>query len=93
MEQEMAGLSNPAVYWKRHFVAKMDNEIWTMIKTNSNSLPLPKVTCRVVGPSAEFVGKQGLTYAPGISADGGRARNPLASSDYTSRRTGQGAQA
>jgi uncharacterized RmlC-like cupin family protein len=28
-----------------------------------------QVTCRVVGPSAEFVGKQALFYAPGISAE------------------------
>lgn len=28
-----------------------------------------QVTCRVVGPSAEFVGKQALLYAPGISAE------------------------
>jgi uncharacterized RmlC-like cupin family protein len=28
-----------------------------------------RVTCRVLGPSAEFVGKQALFYAPGISAE------------------------
>jgi len=28
-----------------------------------------QVTCRVVGPSAEFVGKQALWYASGISAE------------------------
>jgi uncharacterized RmlC-like cupin family protein len=27
------------------------------------------VTCRVVGPGTEFVGKQALLYAPGISAE------------------------
>jgi uncharacterized RmlC-like cupin family protein len=27
------------------------------------------LTCRVVGRSAEFIGKQDLTYAPGISAE------------------------
>jgi uncharacterized RmlC-like cupin family protein len=70
MKQETAILSNPALDWKRQIlVAKMENEIWTMNKTDSNSLPQPKVTCRVVGPSAEFVGKQGLSYGPGISAE------------------------
>lgn len=28
-----------------------------------------KTTCRVVGPGAEFIGKQALLYAPGISAE------------------------
>jgi uncharacterized RmlC-like cupin family protein len=70
MKQETAGFSNPAVGWSRQFLwRKMENEIGTMNKTNSNFLPLPKVTCRVVGPGAEFVGKQGLSYAPGISAE------------------------
>jgi uncharacterized RmlC-like cupin family protein len=40
-----------------------------MNKTKSISLHLPQVTCRVVGPSAEFVGKQALLYASGISAE------------------------
>jgi uncharacterized RmlC-like cupin family protein len=33
-----------------------------------------QLTCRVVGPSAEFVGKQALWYAPGISAESVGAR-------------------
>jgi uncharacterized RmlC-like cupin family protein len=28
-----------------------------------------RLTCRVVGPSAAFIGKQALLYAPGISAE------------------------
>jgi uncharacterized RmlC-like cupin family protein len=35
------------------------------MKTTSDNM----VTCRVVGPGTEFVGKQALLYAPGISAE------------------------
>jgi uncharacterized RmlC-like cupin family protein len=35
------------------------------MKTTSDN----RVTCRVVGPGTEFVGKQALLYAPGISAE------------------------
>jgi uncharacterized RmlC-like cupin family protein len=31
-------------------------------------------TCRVVGPSEEFIGKQALSYAPGISAQSAGAQ-------------------
>jgi uncharacterized RmlC-like cupin family protein len=35
------------------------------MKTTSDN----RVTCRVAGPGTEFVGKQALLYAPGISAE------------------------
>jgi uncharacterized RmlC-like cupin family protein len=43
-----------------------------IMKQNSNSKSKP--TCRIVRGEKEFIGKQGLVYAPGISAESVGAR-------------------
>ena len=81
MEQQTAGLSNPAVYSTDKFSSMIRTRksglttffnYVTMKTTGLRNFFLshpPKVTCRVVGPSPEFVGKQALVYAPGISTE------------------------
>jgi uncharacterized RmlC-like cupin family protein len=44
-----------------------DLEVTSIMKQNSNSKSKP--TCRIVRAEKEFIGKQGLVYAPGISAE------------------------
>ena len=50
--------------------------------------------CACLRAGEPFVGKQGFTYAPAISAETvGRARHPYATPDDSARRAGKGAQA
>ena len=49
-----------------------DLELTYIMKQNSNSKSKP--TCRIVRAEKEFIGKQGLVYAPGISAESVGAR-------------------